>query len=92
MMKKSILIFKEGDLIGDNGLILLKELPYRLKNDGRKRRMGLFRCTCGSEFESGIIGVKHLVHFKTKEQAVIARNDYIITNNLMEYKIQEVIK
>lgn len=36
------------------------------------------------------IGGKHLGHFRTKEQGVVARNNYIIANNLTEYKIQEV--
>ena len=58
-MKKFRLLFKEGKPVGDVGLILVKELPYRLRNDGRRRRMGIFKCSCGKEFESGIIGVKH---------------------------------
>lgn len=33
---------------------------------------------------------KYLGQFKTKEQAVRARNNYIIANGLFEYKIQEV--
>jgi hypothetical protein len=32
----------------------------------------------------------HVGHFKTKEQGVIARNNYIIANNLIGCKIQEV--
>jgi hypothetical protein len=32
----------------------------------------------------------YLGRFKTKEQAVTARNNYIIANNLSEYKIQDV--
>lgn len=37
-----------------------------------------------------VIGGQHVGHFKTKEQGVIARNNYIIANGLEEYKIQEV--
>ena len=33
----------------------------------------------------------HLGFFNTKEEAVIARNDYIIQKGLSEYKIQDII-
>lgn len=37
------------------------------------------------------VGRKRIGSWKTKEEALIARNNYIIANNLTEYKIQEVI-
>jgi hypothetical protein len=36
------------------------------------------------------VGRKRLGSWKTKEEALAARNNYIIANNLTEYKIQEV--
>lgn len=33
----------------------------------------------------------YLGHYRTKEQAVTARNNYIIANNLSEYKIQSIL-
>lgn len=39
-----------------------------------------------------VVGGKHVGHFRTKEEGVVARNNYIIANNLPEYKIQEVIQ
>lgn len=37
-----------------------------------------------------IIGGKYIGYFKTKEDAVIGRNNYITENNLFEYKIQPI--
>ena len=49
---------KAGHLF-DNGVILIKELPYKLRSDGRIFRRGLLKCPCGNEFESGIMSVKN---------------------------------
>jgi hypothetical protein len=37
------------------------------------------------------IGDKRLGRFKSKEQAATARNNYIVANNLTEYKIQPIL-
>jgi hypothetical protein len=58
-MKKIRYILKEGDLFANGSLVFIKELPSKIRNDGRMRRIGLFKCSCGKEFESGIMGIKH---------------------------------
>lgn len=44
----------------------------------------------GTAWNSRIGSNVRIGRFKTKEQAVTARNNYIIVNNLTEYKIQEI--
>jgi len=59
----------------------------------RKKKNNTSGYTGVSIFRNGwqsFIGGKHLGHFKTREQGVIARNNYIIEHNLIGYKIQEV--
>jgi len=40
--------YNQGDIIGDNDLILLSEIPSVPKTG----RMGIFKCSCGKEFKT----------------------------------------
>lgn len=51
----SRIIYTEGDVIGDNGVVYIADSYYK-KNSPRK---SLFRCKCGKEFTALVSGVKN---------------------------------
>jgi len=51
------IIYKENEIIGDNGIVYLKEYKPFIE-DGIKRRSAIFLCHCGKEYRSRITDVK----------------------------------
>lgn len=42
---------KDGDVVGNNGLIYIKEVEPYIEPSGRKRRCCVFICHCGNQFK-----------------------------------------
>lgn len=66
-----------------------QNINSRKRGDNSSGYIGVYKSR--NYWSSRIGGNTYIGQFKTKEQGVIARNNYIIANNLTEYKIQSIL-
>ena len=77
---KKISKFKEGNLVGNNGITFIKDLGT-VSVDGKKE--ALFKCSCGNEFKNQITVIK--------QDVVISCGCKRGGNNFVPYAYQELI-
>jgi hypothetical protein len=59
--KKQTIKYSKGQLIGDHGIVFINDIPNN-RDSKRNRRMAIFKCACGKEFEAYIDHVKTNYH------------------------------
>lgn len=50
--------YNKGDLIGNSGVLFLKDINPSISKAGNRNRRGKFKCKCGNEFEAGFNSIK----------------------------------
>lgn len=85
--------YKEFQIIGSNGLILIKEIEPKGKD---RRRQGLFRCRCKKQFNAGIKDVRTgnttSCGCRQKELASLSNFKHGYSNKDLTYEIWKSIK